>query len=90
MSEEDAPERIAITWSPAARADVRAIERNAAMQILSCIDDYITRRAGGVKAIKPPLTGFRLRCGNYRVFFDYTGPNAIEITKVKDRKDAYR
>ena len=43
MSEEDAPERIAITWSSAARADVRAIERNAAIQILSCIDDYITK-----------------------------------------------
>jgi mRNA-degrading endonuclease RelE of RelBE toxin-antitoxin system len=87
---EDAPERTAITWSPAARADVRAIERNAATQILGCIDDYITRRVGAVKALWPPLTGFRLRCGNYRVFFDQTGPNAIEITKVKDRKDAYR
>lgn len=90
MSEEDAAERIAITWSPAARSDVRAIERNAAMQILGCIDDYITRRTGGVKALKPPLIGFRLRCGNYRVFFDQTGPNAIEITRVRDRKDAYR
>ena len=89
MSEED-PEGIAITWSPAARADVRAIDRNAAMQILGCIDDYITKRAGSVKALRPPLTGFRLRCGNYRVFFDQTGPNAIEITKVKDRKEAYR
>jgi mRNA-degrading endonuclease RelE of RelBE toxin-antitoxin system len=90
MSEEDAPERIAITWSTAARADVRAIERHTAMQILECLDDYITKRAGGVKALRPPRTGFRLRCGNYRVFFDHTGPNAIEITKVKDRKDAYR
>jgi len=90
MSEEDAPERVAITWSSAARADVRAIGRNAAMRILQCIGDYITKRVGAVKALRPPLTGFRLRCGNYRVFFDYTGPNAIEITKVKDRKDAYR
>jgi len=90
MNEEDVPERIAITWSPAARADVRAIERNAAMQILGCIGDYITRRVGDVKALRLPLTGFRLRCGNYRVFFDQTGANAIEITKVKDRKDAYR
>lgn len=52
--------------------------------------ERIATRTGGVKALRPPLTGFRLRCGNYRVFFDHTGTNAIEITKVKDRKEAYR
>jgi len=90
MSEETAPGRIAIIWSPEARADLRAIERQAAMQILYCIDDYASKRIGGVKKLKPPLTGFRLRCGDFRVFFDYTGPDNIEIAGVKNRKEAYR
>ena len=90
MSEETAPERIAVIWSPEARADLRAIERETAMQILYCIDRYLTNRAGDVKKLKPPLTGFRLRCGDYRVFFDLKNENTIEITGVKNRREAYR
>jgi len=90
VSEEAAPERISVIWSPEARADVRAIERETAMQILSCIDRYLTSRNGDVKKLKPPLAGFRLRCGDHRVFFDLKGESAIEITAVKNRRDAYR
>jgi hypothetical protein len=60
------------------------------MQILYCVDRYLTGRAGNVKKLKPPLTGLRLRCGDYRVFFDPKGENGIEITGVRNRKDAYR
>ena len=90
MSEEGAAERIAVDWSPEARADLRAIERETAMQILYCIDRYLAHRSGEVKKLKPPLIGFRLRCGDHRVFFDFKGNDAIEITGVRDRKDAYR
>jgi len=38
MSEDDAPGRIAVIWSPEARADLRAIGRQNAMQILYCVD----------------------------------------------------
>jgi mRNA-degrading endonuclease RelE of RelBE toxin-antitoxin system len=90
VSEETASERIAAIWSPEARADLRAIERETAMQILYCIGRYLTNRAGDVKKLKPPLTGFRLRCGDYRVFFDLKEENTIEITDVKNRREAYR
>ena len=40
MSEETAPERIAVIWSPEARSNVRASERETAMQILYCIYRY--------------------------------------------------
>lgn len=89
MSEEAAPGRIAVIWSPEARADIRAIERDTAMQILHCIDRYPTNRAG-VKKLKQPRTGFRLRCGDYRAFFDLKHESAIEITGVKNRRVAYR
>ena len=90
MSDEPAPERIAVIWTPEARSDLRAIEREAAIQILYCLDRYFATRAGDVKKLKPPLTGFRLRCGDFRVFFDLRGENIIEITGVRNRRDAYR
>ena len=90
MTEETAPRRIAIEWSTEARADLRAIERRIALQILHCIDDYIARRVGDVKKLRPPRTDYRLRCGDYRVFFDFKDLNSIRITGVKDRNEAYR
>jgi hypothetical protein len=59
VSEETAPQRIAVVWSPEARRDLRAIDRQTAMQILHCLDRYLTSRAGDLKKLKPPLTGFR-------------------------------
>ena len=90
MSEGVAPERITVVWSPEARADLRLIERETAMQIIHCIDRYLASRAADVKRLKPPRTGFRLRCGDYRVFFDLQDENTIEITSVKHRREAYR
>jgi mRNA-degrading endonuclease RelE of RelBE toxin-antitoxin system len=90
MSEDAAPSRIAVTWSPEARADVRAIASEPAMQILRCIDRYLATRAGDVKRLKAPLAGCRLRCGDYRVFFDQGGDNTIEITAIRNRRDAYQ
>jgi mRNA-degrading endonuclease RelE of RelBE toxin-antitoxin system len=60
------------------------------MQILSCVGRNLANRAGDVRKLKPPLTGFRLRCGDYRVFFDHTEEYAIEITGVRNRRGAYR
>jgi hypothetical protein len=64
VSQEAAPQRIAVIWSPEARADLRAIDRETAMRILHCVDRYLATRIGDVKKLKPPLTGFRLRCGD--------------------------
>ena len=90
MTEPPAPERIALGWSPEARADLRAVDREIAMQILHCVDRYLGMRTGDVKKLKPPHTGFRLRCGDYRVFFDLKDENTIEITGLKHRREAYR
>ena len=90
MSEDAAPKRIVIVWSPEARAELRAIDREPAMQILHCVDHYLASRNGDVKKLKPPLTGVRLRCGDYRVFFDPKDENTINITGVRNRREAYR
>lgn len=49
MTEPPAAQRIGVVWSPEARADLRAIDRDTAMQILRCVDRYLTDRAGDVK-----------------------------------------
>jgi mRNA-degrading endonuclease RelE of RelBE toxin-antitoxin system len=46
-----------------------------------------------VKKLKPPHTGFRLRCGDYRVFFDLQKEQKekdIHITSIRHRREAYR
>jgi mRNA-degrading endonuclease RelE of RelBE toxin-antitoxin system len=90
MTNQPAPVRMAVVWSPEARSDLRAIDREAAMRILNCLDRYLANRTADVKKLKPPFVGFRLRCGDYRVFFDLKNDNAIEITGVRHRKEAYR
>ena len=90
MIEPSAPERIAVVWSPEARAELRAIDRETALQILHCLDRYLGNRTGDMKKLKPPLSGFRLRCGDYRVFFDHKDENTIAITAVRNRREAYR
>jgi mRNA-degrading endonuclease RelE of RelBE toxin-antitoxin system len=90
MTEPPAPERIAVIWSAEARADLRAIDRETAMQLLHCVDRYLASRSGDVKKLRPPHTGFRLRCGDYRIFFDQTNENTISVTAVRHRREAYR
>ncbi len=43
----------------------------------------------GVKKLKPPITGFRKRVGDYRILFD-AARDIIYIHRIKHRKDAYR
>ena len=90
MTEPPRPLRIAVVWSPGARADLRVIDRTTALEILHCVDRYLANRTGDVKKLKSPFTGFRLRCGDYRVFFDLKNPAAINITSVRHRNVAYR
>lgn len=79
-----------IVWTEQARTDVRAIPRPVALQILKTLARYIHTGEGNTKqlrGIEPPV--IRLRAQNHRVFFreksDY-----LEISRVLDRKEAYR
>jgi mRNA-degrading endonuclease RelE of RelBE toxin-antitoxin system len=90
MRPDTSPERITVVWSSEARSDLRAIGRDPAMQILHCVHRDLATRDGDVKKLKPPLTGFRLRCGDYRLFFDQKDKTTIEITGVRHRREAYR
>ena len=90
MSEGPTRSKLTILWSSEARADLRAIDREIALGILHCIDRYLSSRNGDVKKLRPPAIGFRLRCGDYRIFFEQPGENAVSITGVRNRREAYR
>jgi mRNA-degrading endonuclease RelE of RelBE toxin-antitoxin system len=90
VSERTEASRQLITWSLEAQADLRAIDRETALDILHGIDRYLTIRNGDVKKLRPPMTGFRLRCGDYRVFFKQLDEHRIAITGVRHRREAYR
>jgi len=89
VSEEKTP-RLSIRWSEGARSDLRRIDRQTALDILHCVDRYLATRNGDVKKLKPPQTGFRLRCGDYRLFFEYRDEAVIDILGVRNRREAYR
>jgi len=79
-----------IVWTEQARADVRGIEQPIALQILKTLARYAQTGEGNAKQlrdIEPPLV--RLRAQNHRVFFRDKG-DYLEISRVLDRKEAYR
>lgn len=90
MTEGHGAVRLSVLWSPEARVNLRAIDRKTALDILHCVDRYLETRSGDVKSLRPPLNGFRLRCGDYRILFRHDGQNQISITAVKHRREASR
>jgi hypothetical protein len=90
VSQEPAPPRIAVPLSPEARADLRAIDRKTKLLMLHGGERYLAQRAGDLKRPHPPFIRFLLQSSDYPVFFELTGDNAIQITGVRDRRDAYR
>ena len=79
-----------LVWTSQARADLRAIEQQTALQILKTIARYALTGEGNTKqlrGIEPPL--LRLRAQQHRVFFRDRG-DFLEVARVLDRKEAYR
>jgi plasmid stabilization system protein ParE len=79
-----------IVWTDQAKTDVRSIEQHAALQILKTLARYADSGVGNAKQLQGvDPTMLRLRAQDHRVFFRDKG-DYLEITRVLDRKDAYR
>ena len=79
-----------IAWTEQAKADIGAIEQPIALQILKTLARYALTGEGNTKqlqGVEPPL--IRLRAQDHRVFFRDKG-DYLEISRVLDRKEAYR
>ncbi len=77
-----------IRFDPEVPVQIRAVPQRIAMTILEA--SYAETGAGRVKPLSGEFEGFfRLRVGNYRVFFKETA-DTVTIHRVRDRREAYR
>jgi plasmid stabilization system protein ParE len=79
-----------VVWTEQAKADVRGIEQPVALQILKTLARFVQTGEGNTQQLQdvdPPLT--RLRAQNHRILFRDRG-DYLEISRVLDRKQAYR
>ena len=80
-----------IVFADEARADIRAIDRDTALRLLIALARFLETNAGDVKQLEgfdPPR--YRLRVGDWRFIFRKSGADAIEIIRVRNRREAYR
>ncbi len=74
----------AINWQPKALRQLRKIDARIGKQIRNAVSAELVdlSKARNVLALTNHEFGYRLRVGNYRVFFDYDG--AVSIVSVEE------
>ena len=79
-----------VEWLDEAKADVRRMDRPAAMRIFDGILHYARTGGGDIEPLHGEMSGsFRLRIGSYRVLFS-RHDDAMRIYGVRHRSEAYR
>lgn len=76
-------------WEPAARADLRRLDRDTAMRILVAITRYGQTGEGDVRQLTDREGLCRLRVGKWRVLFDRDTPGTARIHGIDNRGQAY-
>ncbi len=73
-----------INWQPKALKQLRKIDALAGKQIRGAVTVELAdlSKARNVKALTNHEHGYRLRVGNYRVFFEYDG--AVRIVTIEE------
>jgi len=80
----------AINWQPKALRQLRKVDAHAGKQIRSAVSTALLdlSKARNVKALTNHEYGYRLRVGNYRVFFDFDGAlRIVSIEEVRKRDE---
>jgi mRNA interferase RelE/StbE len=80
----------AINWQPRALRQLRKIDARIGKQIRTAVTSELAdlNLARNVKALTGHAYGFRLRVGNYRVFFDYDGSvSIVNVEEVRKRDE---
>ena len=74
----------AINWQPKALRQLRKVDAHAGKQIRAAVSTELVdlSKARNVKALTNHEYGYRLRVGNYRVFFDFDG--AVRIVSIEE------
>ena len=79
-----------INWQPKALRQLRKIDAHAGKQIRVAVSAELVdlSAARNVKALTNHEHGYRLRVGNYRVFFDFDGAvRVVSIEEVRKRDE---
>ena len=73
-----------IDWQPKALRQLRKIDARAGKQIRDAVSTELVdlAKARNVKALTNHEYSYRLRVGNYRVFFDHDG--AVRIVSIEE------
>ncbi len=73
-----------INWQPKALRQLRKIDAQAGQQIRKAVTSELAELSGArnVKALTGHQYGYRLRVGNYRVFFEFDG--AVRIVSIEE------
>jgi mRNA interferase RelE/StbE len=79
-----------IIFTVSARTDIRQIDRETAMRILTTIHRFAETGQGDVKKLQADSSELRLRVGDYRVRFTEEPPDTLLIHSVRHRSEAYR
>ena len=79
-----------IHWHDDAKSDIRKLDRPTAMRIFAAIRHFALTGAGDIKPLHGAVVdSWRLRAGDYRVFFTMEG-YTMHIGGVRHRSEAYR
>ena len=78
-----------ITWSEGARTDVRRVDRETAMRILTAHHRFAETGEGDVKKLTAKTGELRLRVCDYRIRFTEDPDDTLRIHSVLHRKEAY-
>ena len=76
-------------WTDRAKEQLRAIDREQALEILHALTSYADSGHGDIKKLKGS-GDLRLRVGDYRVRFEVPEEDTYRILRVAHRKQAYR
>jgi mRNA interferase RelE/StbE len=79
-----------IEFTAPAREDVRRIDRETAMRILTGLHRFAETGEGDIKKMRGEPDELRLRVGDYRVRFTKEGGDVFVVQAVKHRREAYR
>ena len=76
-------------WEPAARADLRRLDRDTAMRVLLTLTRYATTGEGDIKKLVDAEGLYRFRVGKWRIFFDLDTPGSARIHGIDNLGEAY-
>jgi mRNA-degrading endonuclease RelE of RelBE toxin-antitoxin system len=78
-----------VQFLPAALRDFDGLDRVAQARVTAALERLAVTGHGDVKKLQGRVRDFRLRVGKWRVFLDLDTPDAIVVTGIDNRGQAY-